>query len=247
LAAAGAAVWAITGKTDELAGASTYLANLRWEWVVVALGAEAVSYLAYAALQRGLLGAGKIRVSMAPMTGISLAGSAIQNSLPGGLVFYAAYLYRQYRRFGADDVLSAWTLIATNTVSFITLSAIAAAGLAIALGAGSALDLVEVILGIVIVAALLVVVWVERSRLLPHLARAIRLSQRLVHRPRPDQPPEEVISRWLARVGAVSPGKKEWAWATAASLANWAADCGCLALSFVAVGAGVPWHGLLLA
>jgi hypothetical protein len=30
-------------------------------------------------------------------------------------------------------------------------------------------------------------------------------------------------------------------------LANWILDCGCLALSFVALGVGVPWKGLLLA
>jgi uncharacterized protein (TIRG00374 family) len=30
-------------------------------------------------------------------------------------------------------------------------------------------------------------------------------------------------------------------------VANWVLDCGCLALSFVAVGVGVPWKGLLLA
>ena len=51
-------------------------------------------------------------------------------------------------------------------------------GLGLALGAGSALDLVEVILGIVMLAALLVLVWAERSRLLPHLARAVRLSRK---------------------------------------------------------------------
>ena len=31
------------------------------------------------------------------------------------------------------------------------------------------------------------------------------------------------------------------------SMGNWVADCGCLTLSFLAVGAGVPWRGLLLA
>jgi uncharacterized protein (TIRG00374 family) len=247
LAAAAAATWAIAGKTDELRGASTYLTDLRWEWVVIAVVAEVVSYLAYAALQRRLLAAGKIVVPMAPMTGISVAANAIQNSLPGGIVFYAAYLFRQYRRFGADDVLSGWTLIAVNAVSFITLSAMAAVGLALALGAGSALDLVEAILGIVVVAALLVLVWVERARLLPHMARVIRLSQRILHRPTPDQTPDQVVARWLDRVGAVSPGKTDWAWATGMSLGNWVADCACLALSFLAVGAGVPWRGLLLA
>jgi hypothetical protein len=30
-------------------------------------------------------------------------------------------------------------------------------------------------------------------------------------------------------------------------LANWVLDCSCLALSFLAIGAGIPWRGLLLA
>jgi uncharacterized protein (TIRG00374 family) len=184
---------------------------------------------------------------MLPMTGISLASNAIQSSLPGGIVFYAAYIFRQYRRFGADEVLSGWTLIAVNAVSFICLSALASVGLALALGTGSALDLVEVILGIVAVAALVVVAWVARARLLPHLARAVRLSQRLTHHPSPGADSAEVIEGWLTRVGSVSPGRSDWAWATAMSLGNWVADCGCLTLSFLAVGAGVPWRGLLLA
>jgi uncharacterized protein (TIRG00374 family) len=247
LAAAAAAIWAITGKTDELRGATTYLENLHWVWVVVAVAAEGVSYLAYASLQRRLLAAGKVRVPIAPLTGMTVAASAIQNSFPGGIVFSAAYLFRQYRRFGADEVLAGWTLIAVNVVSFITLSTLAAVGLALALGAGSALDLVEVILGIVMVAALLVLVWVERARLLPHMARAVGLSQRLIRRPSPNLTPHQVIAGWLTRVAIISPGKSDWAWATGMSLSNWVADCCCLALSFLAVGAGLPWRGFLLA
>ena len=37
------------------------------------------------------------------------------------------------------------------------------------------------------------------------------------------------------------------AMAGAAAMGNWVFDCGCLTLSFLAVGAGVPWRGLLLA
>ena len=184
---------------------------------------------------------------MAPMTGISLAGNAIQNSLPGGVIFYAAYVFRQYRRFGADDVLAGWTLVAVNALSFISLSAVAAVGLGMALGAGSALDLVEVILGIVVVAVMLVLAWVERARLLPHLARVVGLSQRFIRRPSPTIPAEQVIDGWLTRVGAVGPSRTDWVWASGMSLGNWVADCGCLALCFLAVGAGVPWRGLLLA
>lgn len=247
LAAVGAAIWAITGKTDELSGASRYLSDLRWGWVVFALGAEAASYLANASVQRRLLLSGRVSVGMPPMTGISLAANSIQNSLPGGIVFYATYLFRQYRRFGADDVLSGWTLVAVSALSFIALSALAAVGLGMAVGTGNALDLVEVILGIVMAAALLVLVWIERARLLPHLARVVRLSQQIAHRPSPARPAEQVIEGWLARVGAVSPSRTDWLWASSMSLGNWVADCGCLALSFMAVGANVPWRGLLLA
>jgi uncharacterized protein (TIRG00374 family) len=247
LAAAGAAAWLISGKTDELQGATTYLAHLQWLWLVLALAAEGTSYLCYASLQRRLLIAGQVRVPVLPLTGISLAGNAIQNSLPGGVVFYAAYLFRQYRRFGADDVLSGWTLVAVNAVSFICLSLLATVGLGLALGAGSELDLVEVILGIVAVAALLIMVWIERARLFPHMARLVRLSQRTIHRPDPSRPADEVIAGWLQRVSSVSPGRTDWAWAAVMGMGNWVTDCACLTLSFMAVGAGVPWRGLLLA
>ena len=247
LAAAGAALYAITGKRDELSGASDFLNHLHWEWLIVAVGAEVVSYLALASLQRGMLNAGRVDVPMVPMLGITVAGSAIQNSFPGGVVFFAAYCFRQYRRFGADEVLSGWTLIAASAVAFICLSIIAVAGLALALGAGNALDLVEVLLAVVVVAAVLVIVWVERARLLPHLGRAVGLSQRLFKRPNPRQPANEMIADWLGQLSAVSPDPADWAWAAIMGLSYWIADCACLVLSFGAVGAGVPWRGLLLA
>lgn len=247
LAAVGTAAWAVTGKTDELRGVTSYLAHLRWWWLIVALGAEACSYLALASLQRRMLRAGKVRVPMLPMTGISLAGAAIQNSFPGGFVFYAAYAYRQYRRFGATDVQSGWTLIAVNAVSFLTLTGLAAVGLMMALSKGNAYDLVEAILGVLIVGMIVVIAWAERARLLPHARRLVRLSQRLVRHPKPERNADEVISGWLAQVGAVSPSRGVWARAATMGISNWIADLGCLTFSFFAVGAGVPWRGLLLA
>lgn len=247
LAAVGVAAWVVSGKTDELSGAGTYLENLRWYWMLVAVGAEAVSYLAVASLQRRLLWCGRVKIPMVPMTGIALAGNAIQNSLPGGLAFYYVYNFRQYRRFGADDVLAGWTVVAVNAVSFVTLSAIAALGVALALSSGNAYDLVEAILGIAIFASLVVIVWAERARLLAHVSWLVRLSQRLFRRPSPRLTPDEVVTGWMARMGAIVPTRRSWVRAVAMSLGNWVADCGCLALSFMAVGAGVPWRGLLLA
>jgi uncharacterized protein (TIRG00374 family) len=247
LAAVGAAAYAVSGKTDELQGATSYLAHLRWWWVVLAITAEAVSYVAYASVQRRLLRAGGVRISMLPMTGISLAAMAIQNSLPGGVVFYAAYTFRQYRRFGADEVLAGWTLVALNVVSFVTLALLAAVGLALAFSTGSTYDLVEVLLLIVIFALLMILAWTERDWLLHHATRAIRLSQRVIHRPNPKRSADAIVDGWLARIGSISPSRGQWLRAMTMGMANWVADCSCLVMSFLAVGAAIPWRGLLLA
>ena len=55
------------------------------------------------------------------------------------------------------------------------------------------------------------------------------------------------IHGWLDQVGAISPRRSDWAWAGTMAMSNWVADLGCLTFSFFAVGAGVPWRGLLLA
>jgi uncharacterized protein (TIRG00374 family) len=245
LALTGVAIWAVSGKTDELRGASNYLNNLQWGWLLPAALAEALSFLAFAKLQRRLLQAGGTEVPVTPMAGVSLAATAIQDTVPGGVILAAAYQYRQYRRFGASDVLSGWVLLAVNAVSFIALSAVAAVGLALAFGTGSALDLVEVILGIAGAAALLVLVWLKRIWLVRHVAVVLRLSQRVTRRPTGDA--DQVVGTWLERLGAISPGRSDWLWASAYGLANWVADLACLTLAFVAVGADLPWRGLLLA
>ncbi|MBV9660495.1 MAG: flippase-like domain-containing protein [Acidimicrobiales bacterium] len=247
LAAIGVAAWVISGKTDELRSVGQYLDHLRWWWLVVAVVAEVACYLALSSLQRRLLKAGGVRVPIPYMLGITMAGSAIQNSFPGGSVIYLAYLYRQFRRWGANDLLSAWTIVAFNIVTFVALAAISAVGLALALSAGSTNDLVEAILGIVLVATLFVILVVERRRLVPHLTRAVRLSQRLFRRPRPGQEADEVVRDWTEELGVVSPSRSVWARAGIMGLSNWLADLSCLALSFMAVGAPVPWRGLLLA
>jgi uncharacterized membrane protein YbhN (UPF0104 family) len=94
---------------------------------------------------------------------------------------------------------------------------------------------------------LMVLAWVERTRVLSHASRLVRLSQRVIHRPQPGRPAEDVIDSWLARVGAISPSRGQWARASTMGLCNWLGDMGCLAFSFYAVGSGVPWRGLLLA
>lgn len=245
LAVGGLAVWAVAGKSDELTGAGAYLSRVEWSWVIAAVAAEAASYLAFAAGQSRLLLAGRVRVPAPALNGITLATTAIQSSLPGGVVLATAYQFRQYRRFGADDILAGWVVVAMGALSFISLAAIAAAGLALAVGTGSALDLVEVILGIAALAGALVVVWFKRRWVARHAARAVALWRRAAHHH--TEPPTTMAARWLERIGAISPSLGDWGWAATMALGNWIGDCACLAIAFVAVGAGVPWQGLLLA
>jgi len=241
----GLAVWAVAGKSGELSGASSYLTHLRWWWVGLATAAEALSYLALARMQRRLLSAGQVRVPLLPIAGITLGESAILGSLPAGIVLSAAYAFRQYRRFGADDMLAGWVVVGVAGLSFVTLTALAAVGLALALGTGSALDLVEVILGIAVVASLTVIAWANRSWVTSRAVLAVRASQRVLHRPVGD--PHRVVLEWQERISAVSPTRADWVWTATMGFGNWMADCACLALAFSAVGASVPWRGLLLA
>lgn len=245
LGLAALAIYLVTGKTDELRGASTFLSGLRWWWVIPAAALEAASYLSFAGLQRRLLLAGEVAVPVAPMAGITMAANAIQNSLPAGVLLSAAYSFRQYRRHGADDVLSGWVVVAMAAVSLITLSGLAAAGLALAASTGSALDLVESIVGVVAIAAVAVLGWSKRQYLMARAEGLVRLSQRFFHRPAGDA--HQVIREAYTRLSRVAPSKREWTVAGAYGLGNWVLDLGCLTVSFLAVGADVPWQGLLLA
>jgi putative heme transporter len=247
LAALGVALWAISGKTGELEGATNYLTHIHWAWVALAIGAEIVSYVAMASVQRRLLAAGDVRTGMVAMTGLSIGGAAIQYSLPAGTLFCFAWAFRQYRRRGADDLLAGWTILAFNMVMFVTLALLALAGLGLASSSGNAFDLAEVTIGIGVLAALLLVAWLKRERMIGPFTSAVRICQRVVRHPTPEVPAGEVVTTWLDHAKAVNPSRREWARIFAMGGSMWVADLACLAIAFAAVGAGVPWQGLLLA
>jgi putative heme transporter len=238
-------VYIVSGKTDELSGATTYLEDLSWYWLLVAGVAEFTSIVAYAALQRRLLSAGHVDIGIVPLTGITFAGNAIENSLPAGPVWSGVFAFRQFRHRGADDVLSGWTLVAATAMSQIALIILAGIGLASAGGTGSALDLVGVIIGMFVIAGIVVVLWNRRDFLVHHAAKPLALFQRLFHRPKGD--PHQLINDLLERMAAVTPSRTDWLAALGMAMANWMLDVACLVVAFLAVGANVPWRALLLA
>jgi putative heme transporter len=245
LGLAALAVWALLGRRGELSGASGYLAHLRWPWAVLAAVVEFASIVAFALVQQVLLEAGDVSVGPAWMTNVTLAITAIANSMPAGPVVSSVFAFRQYRRRGADEGLAAWTLLATFVFASVSLAVVAAAGLAIAGAEGAGLDLVAVTVGVLLVAVALGALFVDHRALEWVVNAVVRTSRRLFHWPRGDLGAR--VDRIVARLTAVRLRARQVVAVMGWGLANWVLDCGCLAIAFLAVGVGVPWRGLLLA
>jgi uncharacterized protein (TIRG00374 family) len=241
----GVAIYIVSGRTDELSGASTYLEDLSWYWIVIAVVFEIGSVVAYAALQRQLLAAGSVRIHLPSLTGITLAGYSIQNSLPAGIIFSSVFAFRQFNHRGADEVLSGWTLVATTVISMITLVAMAGLGLAASSGTGTGLDLVWVIAALVIFTLFLVYLWSRREPIMRSLIRPLLLVQRVIRRPRGDA--RLLLDQVIDRMNAVTPTPTDWLVSTFWAAAVWVFDAGCLIVAFQAVGSDIPWRALPLA
>ncbi|HWC38278.1 MAG TPA: YbhN family protein, partial [Acidimicrobiales bacterium] len=103
------------------------------------------------------------------------------------------------------------------------------------------------VLGAVAVAAASVAI--RRPRLAPVLERPlvaiIRLTQQVIHRPAGSA--RDVLVTGLDRLRSLHLTRADWAKVLGLALGNWLADAGVLAVSLIAVGAGVPWRGLLFA
>ena len=63
----------------------------------------------------------------------------------------------------------------------------------------------------------------------------------------PKRPAEVLVSSLGASLSQVRLTRRDLLDILSWSVANWALDCSCLVFAYLAVGAGVPWRGLLLA
>jgi putative heme transporter len=239
------AFYQLTGHKSELSEATVALGHLRWAWVLLGVVAEAGSFLAFALLQRRMLRAGGVDVAIGPMAAITMAANAITNSLPAGSAIAPVYSFRQYRHRGADQVLAGWSVVTTFVAASIALAVVAAAGASVAGAEGASLDLVGVIVTVLVLAVAMGVVFVQKRALVWTVSAVLHLYHRLTGWPRGEL--AHHIDRIILRLTVVRLSPGQMAGALRLALANWLLDCSCLAVSFLAVGAGVPWKGLLLA
>jgi len=74
---------------------------------------------------------------------------------------------------------------------------------------------------------------------------SVRATRRVVGWPRGELAAQ--VDAIIARLTVVTLGFRQVVSVVGWGVANWVLDCACLALSFLAIGAGIPWRGLLLA
>lgn len=244
LGLAALALDALDGQRGELSGASALLGALRVHWLVAGVASEVASLLAFAGLERRLLRAGGTVVGLPTLTAVTFAAGAIASSLPAGPAVSSVFSYRQYRRRGAEEAVAVWVLVATFVVTSLALSLLAAAGLVMAERQGAAEDLVGVTVAVLGVAVAVSAILWQKDAVMGAVVRVVRAASRVLGRPRGEA--GDVVTRALERLKAVRLGHADLGVVLGLSLANWLGDCGCLVCSYAAVGAPVPWRGLLL-
>ncbi|WP_229882295.1 lysylphosphatidylglycerol synthase transmembrane domain-containing protein [Streptomyces alanosinicus] len=232
-------------RRRELAKAYHLIAGVRPLPVAVAVVCQALSLLCFAALYRWLLGAGGARWSLRRTTATVVAANAVAGALPGGAAFSAAWVYRQFRRRGAEQVLAAAVLVVAGALSVLGLAVLLVAGVVAAGQAELRTVLLPVAGALLVLGTALAVFGASRfSGLRSAMGRAWRGTGRRSRRIRQGQ---NALAQLVEQAHSLQAGLRPWLRPFAFALLNWVFDVACLAASLWALGIGVPWHSLLLA
>jgi uncharacterized membrane protein YbhN (UPF0104 family) len=204
-------------------------------WLACAVAAQLASMSMFARVQRRLLRAGGVRMSLPRALRMTYAGNALSVTLPGGPAVSVAFNFRQYRRAGAPARLATAVVllggvIMTGAYAVVGLAALVAEprsrGLTVAaLGAAGA-----------VAGVLALLAWRFRARAAVVLGRALRpvLGHRLA---------APYAERLCEGDGRLRLRPADWAMLTGASLFNWVFDI----LSLAAAGRAVGMHTALYA
>ncbi len=242
----GAGVWISYSHKDELSAAIRKLGDVRVGWLLLAVLFQIQSMVVFARLQRWLLRAGGVRLRIPTMVEITLAGNALGTTLPGGAAWAAAWAFGQLRRRGADRVLAGWVLLVAGALSSFAIFVILAVGTWVAGSSGPLQHLrwLTAALAAIPVVALVVDLVVRRSSRAKQVLS--RLSSWLRRRVSGGRRLEDGLARFLERVRTVQPSPLGWLEVFGFAMLNWLADCATLVCCLLAIGAHVPWHGILV-
>jgi uncharacterized protein (TIRG00374 family) len=206
-------------------------------WLPAAFVAEAISFFAYALVQRRLLVAGGAHMRHRTVASLTVAATGISNLVPGGTAPSSGWLVTQYRRHGVPLPLALWAVLAGGFAAAISelLLFLVGAGIAGVLAPGPLVGLL-VLLAAVAVAGVVVShrlsavrSWLEGERRLPGL----RLARRAIR-----------YAGDVSHFRATFPGGVQ---VYALSIVNWVLDVVVLAIGFAVLALPVPWRALLFA
>ena len=224
------------------------LRYVRVGWLVAGFSAELVSMVALAQLERSLLRGLGARHTLRSVLATAYSSNAISVTVPiVGSSIATAYAYRDLRRAGARAEHVTVALTVAGVFSTVAFTAVAAAG-ALLTGnpAAAAVSLAGSLVLAAAVVAVVAAVRFPRARawLTGRVTAALRLSKRVVKRPRGD--PRSVVARMVGRVERLHLGYRAAAGALGWALVNWIADVACLVCAIKAVGEPVPWTAILI-
>jgi uncharacterized protein (TIRG00374 family) len=218
------------------------IAHAHWYWVAVAFAAELLSMLPLAQAERLVLRAAGIETPIGEMVAVTFASNAIASSVPAGAAVAQGYAFKRYKHFGAGDGDAAWSELAVGAIAFSALAGIALAGAVV--DAGHAAKIVIPIVAVVFVGSALAAELFRRPQL---LCRVIEAIERRVRRKAESEGLAQRLRAIADELGDNRATVPVWAAAYGLSAANWFLDVVCLAVTFVAFGAPVPWGAILLA
>jgi putative heme transporter len=225
------------------------LVGVAWKWVLLAALVQLVSMQCLVQQQRGLLRAGGGSAPLGSATSTIYAGNTISATVPvAGAAASAAYTYRRLHALGNSTALVGWALAVSGIAATASLAIVLAVGSAVTGSVAGALGaFLATVAGVVPVVGLVLVLRHARTRALVvrGVTRAAGVLGRWVPALRGDhlgrRVDELLASLGSFRLSPVSAGS-----AGLLALANWLLDVVTLALALTAVGAPVPWQGLLL-
>lgn len=222
----------------ELSFRADAFTDITWGWLLAAVGAEAVSIIAFARMRRRLLGAAGVPIARRQMGVLTLASNAISATAPAGTAVSNVYLYRQLRRIGANTGVVTWTLLAGSVVSGLAFSTITVAGTLLS-GSTSVAEIVGASALSLLAGGLLIGGLALLGRHPEPLLRVVSATVALVVRrwPARGRRIERAAGRVVAQLTAIHPGIRDWSEALALSILNWTADLACFVLCLYAVGA----------
>lgn len=244
-AAAAAAIYA--ERTSVRAGVSA-LHHIQVTWVLAGFAAEFMSMIALAQLERGMLRGVGARYTLRSVLATAYTTNVIAVTVPiVGSGIATAYGYREFRRAGTPPELVSMALTIAGVFSSVAFAIVVAAG-ALVTGnpaAATAALAGSVALGAAVLAIMLALRFPRaRDWLISRVIAALRLSRRIVRRPRSE--PGPLVTSALDRLGGLRLGYLNTGLSFGWAMVNWIADVACLVCAIKAVGEPVPWAAILI-